>query len=342
MQHLPHRSDAQRLKIRPNRGQRRNHVVHRRHVIEPDQTDVTWNANTVLIQGTRDAHRLIVVRRDHDRRQLAALIADGIENMVHPGVRLGRLPGLATHRDGTDGAGAGQFHPGIQSRHRTAPSQRTGEVQRPLVTVFGQHAHHIAHRTPLVDTDDRHAVALARVNQAQPFAHAEFAVRGGDHHARLRQLRVAGRFEHDIGGREHDERVDVLLVERAAQILELRPRAQRLMHHHHRHEQAVLARHHLDRGNRRNRAVELHAACDQADRAGTVRCERSRRVAGTIIERLDGILHFGAGGVGDIGRIVDDPGHRLMTDSGELRDFEHGWAFPPASLGRHAVKPPAA
>ena len=95
------------------------------------------------------------------------------------------------------------------------------------------------------------------------------------------------------------------------------------MHHAHRYEQSVLARHRLNRGDGGDRPVEPLAARDQADGAGAVRRQRTGRVAGAVAELVDGLLHFRAGGVGDVGRMVDDAGDRLVAHAGKLRHFEH-------------------
>ncbi len=170
----------------------------------------------MLMQGAGHAHGLAVVRAHHAGRQAAAPASDVVEDVVHPPVRLGRIPCFALHGDGIHRIDRAQLVPRQQSCGGIAPFLGPREIQHGTMPIFGHHAHHIGHRRPLVESDHGDALAIRRFHQTKPVLDAEAAMRGSDDHTRLGDLGAACRGEHGIGGREKNERVDVHLVEGTA------------------------------------------------------------------------------------------------------------------------------
>ena len=80
--------------------------------------------------------------------------------------------------------------------------------------MLGHQMHHVRHGSPLVHAHNGHAATVSGLHQAQTVLHTDIAMRGGDDHARLRDLRTAGGREHNIRRREENERVHVHLIER--------------------------------------------------------------------------------------------------------------------------------
>ena len=104
----------------------------------------------------------------------------------------------------------------------------------------------------------------------------------------------------------------------------------------------MLSSHRFYRRNRGNRSVKPLTASDEPDGAGTMRRKRAGRVAGTIAKFVNSPLHLLTRRIGNVRRMVDDPGYGLMAHSREFCHFEHRRTFfaciAPAC---HAPSPPA-
>ena len=226
----------------------------------------------MLEQCADHTDRHDVVRAYRASGQAAAVRTDVVENMVHTPVGVGGFPIIAAlHRHRIHGVLRTQLVPCHQARAGVAPLPRPREEQHVAVPVLAYESHHRRHAGPLVYAHQRNTPALACVEHVQALAHTHTAVRRGDDHARLAHLRLAGHLEHLVGGRQEDERVDALLHEHAAQIVEFLLCALGLMHHGHRNEHTMSAGSRLNGRQCAHRAVETLATGDHANRARAVR-----------------------------------------------------------------------
>ena len=264
-QRLTHGGHAEPLEIRVHGSQRRIQVIHTGHVIEANHADILRNTQAMLMQRAHNANGLIVVRGNNcgGQRHTSATIL--VQQMIHMRICLIGIPSVTAHDLRVNRSGRGQLAPSVKASMGVTPLVRASEVQGGLMAVLPQQTHHLGHRTPLIDADHRRTAFVCSGNQAHPLAHGHLAVGGGHNHTRLVDARTAGGSEHHISRGQENEGVNVLLIEGVAQIVEVGLRAQRLMHHHHAHEQSMFAGDRFDGGNGGNQTKELQAASDQTD-----------------------------------------------------------------------------